>query len=69
MYLASPLPNQISAAIKRARKSLEAAMTLDSGAWVIIAASPISMAELYYPSTQTKKEGQEEPPFFKVRPI
>jgi hypothetical protein len=40
--VASPLLNQVLAALKRARKSLEAAMTLDSGAWVIIAASPIS---------------------------
>jgi hypothetical protein len=44
-------------------------MTLDSGAWVIIAASPISIAELTTPAPKRKKEGQEEPPFFKVRPI
>jgi len=52
-------------------------MTLDSGAWVIIAASPIfaqtrrSDTQAKHPMqrTKTKKEGQEEPPFLKVRPI
>ena len=50
-------------------------MTLDSGAWVIIAASPISSHNLILAISEkesqeeTKKEGQEEPPFLKVRPI